>query len=154
MFGITPMKKERRAMSVPEAEAFTPLEVLRREFASLFERAFPTFPVPWEPMWRCEMEEREKEVVVRAELPGYEPAEIRVELTGGVLTITAEHVEATEGEKPEEKVEKRWGKVLHTMTLPEGTDREHVVAVYRNGVLEVVLPKMPAALPRRIEVKT
>jgi HSP20 family protein len=131
-----------------------PFEWFPREFASLFDRAFPAWPVPfetrWEPDWGLEAEERENEYVVRAEVPGFEASELEVDLAGNMLTIRAEHRPA--GEK--ETVERPYGRLERTMTLPVGVNLEKVEALYRNGVLEVHLPKAPEALSRRIAVKT
>jgi HSP20 family protein len=131
----------------------SPFAVLRREFASLFERAFPTWPFTnlWE-MPEPEgvtMEEGEKEVVVRAEVPGFEPNEIEVEMHENLLTIRAEHKE-----EKGEAAERRHARLERTVTLPAGIEPEKVEARYRNGVLEVHVPLPPEALPRRIEVKT
>jgi HSP20 family protein len=136
-----------------EAIARDPFAWFPGEFASLFDRAFPAFPVPfearWEPHWGLETEELENEYVIRAEVPGFEASELEVNLTGNMLTIRAEH-------RPAEKeaVERPYGRLERTMTLPEGVNPENVTALYRNGVLEVHLPKTPEALTRRIEVKT
>jgi HSP20 family protein len=144
MFGLMPRRREKG------------LEFLPREFASLFHRALPAWPVPLEPLWEMiepwgfTVEENVKEVVVRAEVPGFEPGEIDVLLTGEVLTIRAEHKEK-KGEVP---VEGRHGKLERTVTLPAGIVPEKIEARYHNGVLEVHVPKVPEPLPRRIEVKT
>jgi HSP20 family protein len=144
MFGLTPQRRERAAM---------PLERLRQEFASLFDRAFG-WAVPWETMepYGFEMEDKGPEVVVRAEMPGFEIGEIDVRLAGNVLTIVAEHKEKAEG-KEKEPVERAYGRLERTVTLPEGVEPAKVEAHYRNGVLEVHLPKAPGLQPRRIEVK-
>jgi HSP20 family protein len=101
-------------------------------------------------VWGLEMEELEKEVVVRAEVPGFEPAELTVELVGNVLTIRAEHREPAEGETP---APRRYGRLERTMTLPPGVVPEGIEARLRHGVLEVHVPRAPEAVPRRIEVK-
>jgi HSP20 family protein len=68
-----------------------------------------------------------------------------------VLTIKAGHKEEVKGKpKFEEAVERRLEKAF---TLPPGTDKEKVAANYRNGILEVHVPKTPEAKPRQIEVK-
>jgi HSP20 family protein len=132
-----------------------PFEWFRRELSPLFDRAFPVWPVPlevpWKTRWGLEMEETEDEYVVRAEVPGFEASELEVNLTGNTLTICAEHRPA-EAKGP--KVERPHGRLEKTMTLPEGVNPEKVAALYRNGVLEVHLPKAPGALTRRIEVRT
>ena len=78
-------------------------------------------------------------------------ASLDVNLTGNVLTIRAEHRTAA---APEAKVERPYGRLERTLTLPEGVNPEGVAALYRNGVLEVHLPKAPGALTRHVEVKT
>jgi HSP20 family protein len=100
--------------------------------------------------WGFDMEERENEVVVRAEVPGFEPTELDISLQGNTLTVRAEHAEPAKGETGE----RRHARLERSMTLPTGVDPEKVEARYRNGVLEVHIPRSPEAKPRRIEVKT
>jgi HSP20 family protein len=150
MFSLMP-RRVRGAM--PRWE---PFEELRREFAPLFERAFPVLPIPmetpWETPWGLAMEELENEFVVRAEVPGFEASELEVTLAGNVLTIRAEHGKPPEGETP--PPERRYARYERTVTLPEMASLEGLEAVYRNGILEVHVPRIPEARPRRIEVRT
>jgi HSP20 family protein len=150
MFGLMPRRRERTPESALARRDYTPLDLLRREFASLFDRAFPVWPfeAAWEP-WGLELTEGENEFVLRAEVPGFEPNELEVTLRGNVLTLRAEHTEPPEAEA----VEHRHARLERTVTLPPGVDPERVEAHCRNGVLEVHLPLTPAATPRRIEVK-
>jgi HSP20 family protein len=135
------------------------VELLQREFTSLFNRAFPTWPVPFEPPyelmepWGIEVEEKVQEVIFRVELPGFEVGEIEVQLVGNCLKIVAEHKVVP---PPKENVpfEKPYGKFEEMLTLPEGIVPEKIEAIYRNGVLEVHIPKPPAAQPKPIVVKT
>jgi len=158
MFGLMPRRRERGGALAPGM--FSPFDLLRQEFALLFDRAFGGFPVPfetpWEFMkpWGFEMEELEKEVVVRAEVPGFEPAEIEVQLTGDRLTIRAEHKEKVEKKEGKVPVERTYGRMERTVTLPAGIMPEKVEARYHNGVLEVHVPRVPEVQPRRFEVKT
>ena len=97
MFGITPWRKERSRGGLMPREA-DPFSLMRREFDTLFNRFFGTLPLAyaeeWEkPAWGLEMVEDEKEVVIRAEAPGFELGEFDVRVTGDVLTIVAEHKE-------------------------------------------------------------
>jgi len=77
------------------------------EFEKLFARFTTTWPVMETPEypWGLTLEEKEKEVVVRAELPGFEPEEVKVEVAGELLTVEAEHKEPAE--EKEEKKEKK-----------------------------------------------
>ena len=152
MFSLIPRRGRRAERALIPRE---PFEAFRREFANLFERAFPILPMPFETWempegWGLTTEERENEMVVRAELPGFELAELEVTVTGNVLTIRAAHPERPEA-KEEERVRES---IERTMTLPEGLELANVAATYRNGVLEIHFPRVPAAKPHRVEVKT
>ncbi len=129
-----------------------PFAWFRREVAPLFERAFPETPFAefhWDAPWNFEMEERENEYVVRAIVPGFAANELEVTLAGDVLTLRAEHRPA----EKEPAVERPYARLERTMTLPPGVNLEAIEARCHNGVLEVHIPRIPAVLPRRIEVK-
>lgn len=152
MFGIMPWKKEEKA--------YYPMMPLRNEFEALFNRFFgPSWLEPvrdefWG--WNMETEDAENEFCIRMELPGFEPPEVEVLLTGDRLTVRAEHKKEVKEEKKEEKVEyteRHYGKFERTILLPAGVEAEKAEAVYRNGVLAVTLPKVPAVRPHKIEVK-
>jgi HSP20 family protein len=156
MFGLMPFRKERKG-----ERGLAPLDLFRRDFASLFDRAFGGWPMTFETPWEwaepygLEMEEKEGKVIVRAEVPGFEAKELDVRVTGNLLTIVAEHKEEPPKEnKIEKPIEHRYGKVERTVTLPVGVVPEKVEALFRNGVLEMTIPVAPEFLPKRIEVKT
>lgn len=143
---LMPRRRERTALARWERE---PFELLRREMASLFES--PWLTMTWEPEpWGFETEEREGEVVLRTEMPGFELDEIEVTLRGNELTVRAEHRESAE----EKAKERRHARLERTVTLPAGVEPGKVEARYHSGVLEVHVPRAPEATPRRIEVKT
>jgi len=156
MFALKPLTRRTTALLPRE----TPFNWLPEEFGTLFNRFF-TWPVmetpEWPYRWALTTEETEKEYVIRVELPGFAPEEVKVELTGEELVVEAEHkepVEKKEAEKPEEKVERTYAHVRRVMTLPPEVEREKVEAIYRHGVLEIHLPRKPEAAGRKIEVKT
>jgi HSP20 family protein len=150
MFGIIPRRRENRVERLWPYEP--PMEMLRREVAPLFERMFGPWPAFAETngvsSYGPELEDVGEAIIVREAVPGFEAKEIEVKIGGNRLTVHAERKEK-EGE-----AEKLWGELEHSVLLPEGVDTEHVEATYRNGVLEVRLPKLPEAKERRIEVKT
>jgi len=150
MFALMPWTT-RRTELLPRTENL--FEWVPEEFERLWNRfaAEPMMEIT-EPIyrWGTTMEERENEIVVRSELPGFTPEEVRVELLGGRLTIEAEHKAAQE---EGERRERERAHMRRTVTLPSGIAAEKVEAVYRNGVLEVHVPRTPEAMPRRIEVK-
>jgi HSP20 family protein len=155
MFALKPRK---RTAALPRMEM--PFSWMPEEFAPLFSRFFGSWPVMEVPEWPCTWglttEEKEKEIVVRVELPGFEPGELKVEFLGERLMVEAEHKEPAEKpeEKPEKKTERAYAHVKREVTLPPGVEPEKAEAVYRNGVLEIHLPRKPEEMARRIEVKT
>jgi HSP20 family protein len=159
LFGLTPRRRAKEAGRPLTRREPTPLALLRREFASLFDCTFSGWPVPfesaWELMepWGLEVEDKGQEVVVRAELPCFKASEFGAQLTGNLLTVWAEHAEKAGAEAPQ-AVERRYGRLERTLTLPEGIEPDKAEARYRDGVLEVRLPKSPEAQLRRIDVKT
>jgi len=154
MFALMPWRKRTMA-PLPRAE--TPFRWLPEEFETLFNRFITGWPVmetpEWPYRWGLTIEEKEKEVVVRVELPGFTPEEVKVEVTGERLTVEAEHKEPEKNEE-KEKVEREYAHVKREVSLPPEVEVEKVEAFFRNGVLEVHLPRKPEAVGRRIEVKT
>jgi len=155
MFALKPWKRETALLPRSElAFGWMP-----EEFASLFNPFLPAFPVPevseWPYRWGLTTEEKEKEIIYRMEMPGFEAAEVKVELAGERLTVEAEHkVEPPEEGKKGEKVEREYAHAKRVVILPPEVEGEKAEAFYRNGVLEVHIPRKAAAMGRRIEVKT
>lgn len=134
-----------------------PVPGLRNEFKALYDRLLTGLPALFEPImepeyfWDLEVNETEKDVVVRAEMPGFEPAELNVELRNHRLFIKAEKkVEETKKEKGTKVTERHYERVVE---LPVETEPAKVEATYRNGVLEVHLPKTKESMGHRIPVK-
>jgi HSP20 family protein len=149
MFGLIPRReKERVGLPMPR---------LGDEFKALYERFFNGWPMLFEPVaeaehfWGLEVKEVGKEVVVRAEVPGFEAADLDVELRNNRLLITAEKKrEAKEKEKGYEYAERRYERFVE---LPVEIEPAKVEATYRNGVLEVHLPKTEEAKGWHVPVK-
>jgi HSP20 family protein len=107
--------------------------------------------VTWVP--RVDVHEEKDRFVVLADVPGVEPKDIDITADNGVLTIRGERrSEKRETENGYERVERVSGTFLRRFTLPEGANTESIKAKQNNGVLEVTIPKTPAAQPRRISV--
>jgi HSP20 family protein len=152
MLDLIPWRRERtRAVEPRRGEPFL---MLRRELDDLFDRMFGSL-IPtedWETAhWGLELTPTDKEFVVRAEAPGFEAGDFEVHVTGDVLHIRAER--KAKDEKKEEGTFTRSTRLERWVTLPAGTDPEKVEATYRNGVLEIHLPRTPEAVGRKIEVK-
>ncbi len=92
---------------------------------------------------------------VSSELPGIEPDDIEIHVEGDTLTIRGERKlpEAGEGVNYHRR-EREGGRFRRIVTLPARIDPSGVVAGFKNGVLNIVLPKAAEARPRQIKVKT
>jgi HSP20 family protein len=102
----------------------------------------------WNP--RCDVEEQEKEIIVRAELPGLKKEEVKIEYDEkrGILTILGEkkHEKEEEKETPEGKyhcIERRYGSFERSFRLPEACKSkiDEITAASVDGVLEIHCPK-------------
>jgi HSP20 family protein len=99
---------------------------------------------------------RGKDLVVRAELPGIDPErDVEITVQDGMLHIRGERrmEERQEGDRYF-RLERRYGSFSRTIPLPEGVKEEDIQATYRDGVLEVVVPRAgELASGRRVPVK-
>jgi HSP20 family protein len=103
-----------------------------------------------------EVDDRDNEIVVRAETPGFDPKEIDVEVNGRLLTIKAEKKqEKKRNKKGDGDIEEQeYRAFVESVALPEGVERDKIEAKYHHGVLEVHLPKSEKAKPKRISVQS
>jgi HSP20 family protein len=155
---LIPWKNKREGQ---ETE-LSPLVSLRGEMDRLFDSFLrdPFGAMNW-PHWGAgkwspavDVAEDDKEVSVRAELPGIDPKDLDVTVVGNQLILSGEKRESSESkEKGVFHSETRYGSFRRTVPLPEGVDTEHVDAEYAHGVLTLRLPKTAPANQKRIEVK-
>ena len=114
--------------------------------------ATPTFARDAVPA--VDVRETESEFLMEVELPGLTEKDVEVKLENTLLTISS-----NKDEKKEEKKngyvmrERRSTQFSRSFVLPEGVDREKIAAEFKNGVLSLTFPKVPAAKPKTIEVK-
>jgi HSP20 family protein len=129
-----------------------------------FDRVFQSFlsPMRWVEEARGEdlfpamdVKERDDEFVIVADMPGVKKEDIDVTLENGILTISAETKSDTE-EKEGERVlrrERRYGKYVRSLRLGTQIDEKGVKANYKDGVLELTLPKAEEVKPKKISVE-
>ena len=97
-------------------------------------------------------EERDR-ILIAAELPGFRQDQIQINMEGNVLTIRGERKFEDEKEgRNYHRVERAYGQFVRSFTLPNNVDREGVRATFRDGVLEIELPKREEAKPRQIQI--
>ena len=145
----------RRNKSFADDDFWAPFAPSARDwFQDLFERDFfaPERPLAFSPA--LNVVEDESAYRVSAELPGIDPKEVSITLENGVLTLRGEKKEENEKkEKNYHRVERRYGSFARSLALPAEVDGEKVSADYRNGVLEITLPKADTVKPKKIDVK-
>jgi HSP20 family protein len=159
MFSLVPWKKKDGSLKPwrnRDAE-FGPPARFREEFDALWNRFFGEFGgnlSAWDEDFRFgfhdQWEDRSDAYVFRAELPGFEPDEIDVKVSGNMLTVKAERQEKSDGKNGSSV---RYGSYQRSFQLPYGVKDDSVEAAYRHGVLEVRLPKSEEAGGKRIAVK-
>ena len=106
----------------------------------------------WAPA--VDIEETDKEYLIKAELPEVTKENVKVEMLEGVLTIEGERKrEKEEKGKKFHKLERSYGKFVRQFALPVEVDGGKIQAEFKDGMLNVHLPKTAAAKPKGIEVK-
>jgi HSP20 family protein len=164
------VKKEEAAPA--PAERWDPFAPLREEMQRLFDdfagrwpmgaftgRGWPSPLAGWASAAPAiDIVDLEKEVQVRAELPGMEEKDIDVEIADDTLTIRGEKKEEREEGEKEGRYylsERRYGSFERLLRIPAGADRDKAAARFSKGVLTVTFPKTDEVLkkPKKVAVK-
>lgn len=156
----------------PESRAITPWRPLmdltrwEREMDNMMDEFFGRRLRPWLPsIWprgseaefvapSVDVYEEKDDIVVKAELPGMDKNDIEVNISDSALTLKGE-------KKKEQKIEEKnyyrsersYGAFLRTVELPKEVQADKIKASFKNGVLEVRLPKTEEAKTKEIKVK-
>lgn len=105
----------------------------------------------WAPA--VDIQETDKEYVVKADLPEVKKEDVKVELADGVLTVEGERkMEKEEKDKKFHKIEREYGKFVRRFALPSEIDSAKLSADFKDGVLNVHLPKSPETKPKAVTV--
>lgn len=106
----------------------------------------------WSPA--VDIQETDHEFILQADLPDVKKDDVKVELDDGVLTIEGERKKEKEEKGTRfHKFERAYGKFVRHFTLPTEVDGPNVKAEFKDGVLNVRLPKAANAKPKAIDVK-
>jgi HSP20 family protein len=156
-------KKEKELVKAEPIKALSPIEEMEGWFEDFFRRPFSLMRPSWFPRLKMpEMEEitpsvdvfeEKDEVVVKAELPGMSKEDIDVKVTDDVITISGE-------KKKEEKVEKKnyyrmersYGSFIRSLRLPAEVQTEKASAKFKEGILEIRIPKTEEAKKKEKKV--
>lgn len=153
------------AEKVAATRALSPFEEMDRFFDNFIHRGFMR-PFRWElPAWgeagapfegrmpKVDVIDRDNEVVVKAEIPGVNKEDLEVSTTDNTVTIKG----TTSHEEKEEKgdfyrCEISRGSFSRTVALPSDVDNSKAKASFKNGILELTLPKVSKSKRRSIKV--
>jgi len=107
------------------------------------------------PRMKVDVAEKNGAYLVTAEIPGVKKEDIQVSIDGSQVTLSAEVKQERETGKEERvlHVERSYGKATRSFTLPQELDEAKVEARYRDGVLELTLPKKAAAARKQIAIQ-
>ena len=133
----------------------TTLNPVSRDFDRIVRRAFGTgFGPAVTTALPMDTVRRDGELVLRFDVPGFDPEKIDVTVDRGVLTVSATRVETkTVGESPVVR-ERLFGSFTRRVRLSENLDADAIEASNNDGVLEIRIPVREEAKPRKIEVGT
>ena len=133
-------------------DGFAELSELRTRFGRLFNEWQSGSERAWTPA--IDVVREDGHLVVRADLPGVKPEEVKIEVEDDILTVSGEHQESKE-EKDKNYVrrERRYGSFSRSMALPGGVDVKKIKASTRNGVVEVTIPLPKEAKKETVAIK-
>ena len=157
------LKKNPLSLAKTEpTSALTPFEEFERRFEDFIRRPFSLMEAPWGMRWAAlagevspamDIYEEGNDIVVKAEIPGMKKEEIHIDINEKAITISGE-------KKKEEKVEKKdyvrlersYGSFARTFGLPAEVQTEKARATFRDGILELRVPKTAEAASRTRKV--
>jgi len=98
--------------------------------------------------------EKDHNLLIRAELPGLKREDIEISMENGVLTLHGERKRESEVEESNAyRLERIYGAFTRSFSLPTTVDSSKIQAVYKDGVLEVTVPKLEAAKPKKVQIQ-
>ena len=139
MFGMVPFERH-------EDNFFDVFDNFERKFFGNSSANLPAF--------RTDIKDADDKFVLEAELPGFDKEDISLDVKDGILTISAQHKEEKE-DKDEKgqyiRRERRSGSFARSFDV-SGIDESGISAAYRNGILEVTLPKQAPVVPESRQI--
>ena len=133
---------------------YNPFDELFNEFSKgFFVRPFAAAEGA-EPKMKLDVKEDEKAYTVRADIPGVKKEDIQVDIDANAVTVRAEMKQEKEEKKDEKLIysERSYGMVSRSFTLPVDVDAKAAKAEYKDGVLNLTLPKKGNGSAKRIPV--
>ena len=144
-------------MAIVRFEPFRDLLTLQDRMNRIFDQSLRSNQPGEEPLsnWApaVDIYETDKEIVLKADLPGVNPADVDVRVQNNILTVHGERrLEKEVQEDNYHRVERAYGTFTRTFTLPNTVNAEKIAAGYENGVLRIAMPKREEARPKQIKI--
>lgn len=144
------------------ASALSPFEEFERRFEDFFRRPFSLMEAPWWTRWpalagevspTADIYEEGGDIVVKAEIPGMKKEEIHVDINEKTMTLSGEKKKEEKVEKKDYvRIERAYGSFARTFHLPAEVQTDKARATFKDGVLEVRVPKTAEAASRTRKV--
>jgi HSP20 family protein len=146
-----------------ETRNLTPFDELDQMFDSMLNRGFFQ-PLDWawgetplyrnlhERMPKIDVIDRDDSILIRAETPGVKKEDLEVDITGDRLSIKGQTREETEERGEFYRSEIRHGSFSRTITLPRGVDGAQATANFKDGLLEITLPKTEVESGHKVDI--
>lgn len=144
------LSKKSNESAPQRLDPFERFAQVQREIERLWNDTWPFAPRPlprvttWNGGFYPAMDVYEKDgnLVLKAELPGMKPEDVEITIEEGNLIVKGEKkVESEVKEKDYYHVERSYGSFYRSLALPEGTKPEQIAATFKDGVLEITMPK-------------
>jgi len=98
--------------------------------------------------------EGDKEVNLRAELPGMKKEDVHVEVNDDTITLRGERkIEKEDKKQNYHRIERCYGNFNRSFTLPTNVDCDKITARYEDGILEIIIPKIEEAKPKSVQIE-
>ncbi|HAD82985.1 MAG: hypothetical protein A2509_10295 [Candidatus Edwardsbacteria bacterium RIFOXYD12_FULL_50_11] len=105
----------------------------------------------WAPV--MDIEETQDDIIVKAEIPGMTKEDVKIQVTGDIITISGERKREEENrDKTYHRIERSYGQFQRMITLPGEVQSAKAKASYENGVLTIKLPKSEEVKPKEISI--
>jgi HSP20 family protein len=104
----------------------------------------------WAPA--VDVAEETDKLLVRVEVPGVEEKDLKIHFEDGLLTVSGERQFERTDTRNYHRIERAYGSFTRTFSLPRSIDAAKISANYRNGILEIEIPKLEEAKPKQIAI--
>ncbi len=159
---LIPWRNKRSGNELQESPRALDIHRFRHEIDRMFDRFFQdpfgAFLEPstawggWAPS--LDIVETDHDITLKVDVPGVDPKDLDIRISGNVLTLSGEKSESNENQGDTwYHSERRFGTFRRNVQLPSYVDPEKVSAEHANGVLTIRLEKLKSATPKRVPVK-